>query len=41
MSLTIGKGKGKLKLTPAMAAGLTDCMWNWEEMLTYHPNYHY
>ena len=41
MSLTIGKGKGKLKGTPAMAAGLTDCMWNWEEMLTYHPNYHY
>ncbi len=41
MSLTIGKGKGKLKRTPAMAAGLTDRMWNWEEMLTYHPNYHY
>ena len=39
MSLTIGKGKGKLKRTPAMAAGLTNHIWSWEEILTYHPNY--
>ena len=40
-SLTIGKGRGKLKRTPAMAAGLTDYIWGWEEVLTYHPDYHY
>ena len=38
-SLTIGKGKGKQKRTPAMAAGLTDHIWNWEEVLLYHPDY--
>jgi len=41
MSLTIGKGRGKLKRTPAMAAGLTNHIWSWEEILTYHPGYHY
>jgi len=40
MSLTIGKGKGKQKRTPAIAAGLTDHIWNWEEVLLYHPDYH-
>ncbi|MGB7001924.1 MAG: hypothetical protein WBE22_07935, partial [Halobacteriota archaeon] len=39
MSLTLGKGKGKQKRTPAIAAGLTDHVWNWEEVLLYHPNY--
>ena len=33
MSLTLGKGKGKQKRTPAIAAGLTDQVWNWEEVL--------
>ena len=41
MSLTIGKGKGKQKRTPAMAAGLTDHCWSWHEVLTYHVDYHY
>ena len=41
MSLTIGTGRGKLKRTPAMAAGLTDHIWGWEEVLTQHPDYHY
>jgi IS1 family transposase len=40
MSLTIGKGRGKQKRTPAIAAGLTDHIWNWEEVLLYHPDYH-
>ena len=40
MSLTIGKGRGKQKRTPAIAAGLTDHIWNWEEVLLYHPEYH-
>jgi len=39
MILTLGKGKGKQKRTPAIAAGLTDHVWNWEEVLLYHPNY--
>ncbi len=39
MSLTLGKGKGKQKRTPEIAAGLTDHVWNWEEVLLYHPNY--
>ena len=39
MSLTLGKGKGKQKRTPAIAAGLTDHVWNWEEVLLYHPDY--
>ena len=40
MSLTVGKGKGKQKRTPAIAAGLTDHIWSWEEVLLYHPDYH-
>ncbi len=39
MSLTLGKGKGKQKRTPAIAAGLTDHVWNWAEVRLYHPNY--
>ena len=37
MSLTLGRGKGKQKRTPAIAAGLTDQVWNWEEVLLYLP----
>ena len=39
MSLTLGKGKGKQKRTPEIAAGLTDHVWNWEEVRLYHSNY--
>ncbi len=39
MSLTLGKGRGKQKRTPAIAAGLTDHIWTWEEVLLYHPDY--
>ncbi|MEA2051257.1 MAG: hypothetical protein U9O90_00275 [Euryarchaeota archaeon] len=39
MSLTLGEGKGKQKRTPAIAAGLTDQVWNWEDVLLYLPNY--
>jgi IS1 family transposase len=39
MSLTVGKGRGKEKRTPAIAAGLTDHIWNWEDVLLYHPTY--
>ena len=39
MSLTVGKGRGKQKRTPAIAAGLTDHIWSWEEVLLYHPDY--
>jgi IS1 family transposase len=38
-SLTLGKGRGKQKRTPAIAAGLTDHIWTWEEVLLYHPGY--
>ena len=38
-SLTLGKGIGKEKRTPAIAAGLTDHIWSWEEVLLYHPDY--
>jgi IS1 family transposase len=41
MSLTLGKGRGKQKRTPATAAGLTDHIWDWEEVLLYHPDYHH
>ena len=41
MSLTLGKGRGKQKRTPAIAAGLTDHIWDWEEVLLYHPDYHH
>jgi lipopolysaccharide export LptBFGC system permease protein LptF len=40
MSLTVGKGNGKQRRTPAIAAGLTDHIWSWEEVLLYHPGYH-
>ena len=40
MNLTIGNGKGKQKRTPAIAAGLTDHIWSWEEVLLYHSDYH-
>ena len=39
MSLTLGKGRGKQKRTPAIAAGLTDHIRSWEEVLLYHPDY--